>query len=135
MLSLIVLQCWWSLYSKCYQASDLSQQLESACELNSDLWDTVQEVTCYVDFSGEKTLTLSLLIKLPLRKLEGWLVLWSFFLLRLLCISINHTYSHACNTVVMAGLMLLVATWNCYISYKNGFAGQLVVYLLRLSNI
>ena len=31
----------------------------------------MQEVTCYVDFSGEKTLTLSLLIKLPLKKIGG----------------------------------------------------------------
>ena len=31
-------------------------------------------------------LTLSLLLKLPPRKLEPWFVLWSFFLMRLLCI-------------------------------------------------
>ena len=36
----------------------------------------------------------------------------SFFLLRLLCISINRTYDHAWNTVVISGLVLLVATWN-----------------------
>ena len=34
-------------------------------------------------------LTLSLLLKLPPRKLEPWFDLWSFFLLRFLCISIN----------------------------------------------
>ena len=34
-------------------------------------------------------LTLFLLLKLPPRKLEPWFVLWSFFLLRLLCISIK----------------------------------------------
>ena len=34
-------------------------------------------------------LTLSLLLKLPPRKLEPWFILWNFFLLRLLCISIN----------------------------------------------
>ena len=34
-------------------------------------------------------LTLSSLWKLPPRKLETWFVLWSFYLLRLLCISIN----------------------------------------------
>ena len=32
---------------------------------------------------------------------------------RLLFISINPPYGHACNTVVMAGLMLIVVTWNC----------------------
>ena len=37
-----------------------------------------------------------------------WFVLWSFFLLSLLCISINQTYSHVWKTVVMCGLVLLV---------------------------
>ena len=36
----------------------------------------------------------------------------SFFLLRLLCISINLPYTHVWNTVVMSGLVPLVATWN-----------------------
>ena len=40
--------------------------------------------------------------------------------------SINLAYSHSWNAVVMSGLLLLVAaTWNCWISYKNGHAGQL----------
>ena len=60
-----------------------------------------------------RALTLSLLLKLPPRKLEPWFVLWSFFLLRLLCISVNLPYNHAWNTVVMSRLVLLVATWNC----------------------
>ena len=59
------------------------------------------------------TLTLSLLLKLPPRKLEPWFVLWSFFLLRFLCISINLPYNLAWNTAVMSGLVLQVATWNC----------------------
>ena len=37
----------------------------------------------------------------------------SFFLLRLLCISINLPYAHAWNTVVMSGLVPPVATWIC----------------------
>ena len=37
----------------------------------------------------------------------------SFFLLRLLCISINLPYSLAWNIVVMSGLLLLAATWKC----------------------
>ena len=77
-------------------------------------------------------LTLSLLLKLPPRKLEPWFVLWSLFLLRLLCISINLPYGHAWSTVVMSGLVLLVATWNCWISYKNRYAGLLVLHLLPL---
>ena len=53
--------------------------------------------------------------------------------LRLLCISINLPYSHAWNTVVMSGLVLLVATWNCWINYKNGYAGLLVLHLPLLN--
>ena len=37
---------------------------------------------------------LSLLLTLPPKKLEPWFVLWSFFLLTLLCNSINLPYSH-----------------------------------------
>ena len=55
-------------------------------------------------------LTMSVLLKLPPRKLEPWFVLWSFFLLRLLCISINLIYGHKWNTVAMSGLVLLVVT-------------------------
>ena len=58
-------------------------------------------------------LTLSLLLKLLPRKLELSFILWSFFHLRLVCISINLPYPHVCNTVVMSGLIPLVATWNC----------------------
>ena len=64
---------------------------------------------------------------------EPWFVLWSFFLLRLLCISIILPYGHVMS-VVMSGLVLLVATWNCWISYKNEYAGLLVLPLLPLLN-
>ena len=64
-------------------------------------------------------LILCLLLNLPPRKLESWFVLWSFFLLRLLCITINLPYGHAWNSVVISGLLLLVATWNCWISYTD----------------
>ena len=47
-------------------------------------------------------------------------------------ISINLPYGHAWNTVVMSGLVLLVATWNCQTSYKNEYEGLLVLYLLLL---
>ena len=75
-------------------------------------------------------LTLSLLLKLPPRKLEPWFILWSLFLLRLLCISINLPHTHVWNTVVISGLLPLVATWNCWTSYKNKYAGLLVLHLL-----
>ena len=32
----------------------------------------------------------------------------------------------------MSGLVLLAATSNCWISYKNGYAGVLVLHLLSL---
>ena len=47
------------------------------------------------------------------RKLEPWFALWRFFDQRLLCISINLPYGRAWNTIVMSGLVPLVATWNC----------------------
>ena len=65
----------------------------------------------YLNWIG--VLTLSLVLKLPPRKLEPWFILWNFFLLWLLCSSINLPYCHVWNTVVMSGLVLLVANWNC----------------------
>ena len=79
-------------------------------------------------------LTLSLLLKLHPRKLELWFVLWSFFLLRLLCISVNLPYALPWNAVFMSGLVLLVAIWNCWISYKNGYTGLMVLHVLPLLN-
>ena len=71
-------------------------------------------------------LTLSPLLKLTLRKLEPWFVLWSSirslicFMKFLppevaLCIykSTMAMNGHAWNTVVISGLLLLVVTWNC----------------------
>ena len=43
---------------------------------------------------------------------------------------INLPNTHAWNTAVMSALVLLVATWNCWISYKNGYAGLLALHLL-----
>ena len=34
----------------------------------------------------------------------------------------------------MSGLVLLVATWNCWISYRNRYVGLLVLHLLPLLN-
>ena len=50
--------------------------------------------------------------------------------MRLLCISINLAYGNVWNTVVMSGLVLLFANWNCWISYRNEFAGLLVLHVL-----
>ena len=55
----------------------------------------------------------------PLLKMEkkNWrkFVLWSFFFLRLLCISINLLYIHVWNAVVMSGLVLP----SCYLELLN----------------
>ena len=58
-------------------------------------------------------LTLSLFLILSPRKLESWFVLWSFFLMRFSCISINLPYNLAWHTVFMSRLVLLAAKWNC----------------------
>ena len=79
-------------------------------------------------------LILSLLLKLSPRKFDLWCVLWSFFLLRLFCISISLPYAHLWNTVVTSGLVPLVATWNCEESYKKRYAELLVLHLLLLLN-
>ena len=77
----------------------------------------------------------SLLLKVPPRKLKPWFVLWSFFLLRLLCIPISLLYSLAWNTIVMSRLVLIVVDvdWNCLISYKIGYLGLLVLHLSVLN--
>ena len=49
-------------------------------------------------------------------------------------ISINLPYDHVWNTVVMSGLVLLVATWNCWINYRNRYVRLLVLHLLPLLN-
>ena len=74
--------------------------------------------------------TLPLLLKLLPGKLETWFVVWSLFVLMLLCISINLPHGHAWNTVVKSGLVLLVANWSCWVSFKNGYAELLVLHLL-----
>ena len=56
----------------------------------------------------------------------------SFFLQRLLCISINLPYGYALNIVVIPRRVLLDTTWNCWLRYKNGYAGLLVFHLRPL---
>ena len=85
-----------------------------------------------------------LLLKMSPWRLQPWFLwmqpvipihpcsLWIFFLPRLLCISVNILYDHGWNIVVMSGLVLLSDTWNYWISYRNGYAGLLVLYLLSL---
>ena len=44
MLSVLLLSMLMIVLSKCNQASDLSEQLDLAAELESDIWDTVDTV-------------------------------------------------------------------------------------------
>ena len=44
------------------------------------------------------------------------------------------TIRHAWNAAAMSRLVLLVATWTCWISCKNGFIGLLVLHLLSPLN-
>ena len=46
----------------------------------------------------------------------------------------NLPYDHVWNTVVMSGLVLLVVTWICWISYKSRYTGLLVLHLLLCLN-
>ena len=61
---------------------------------------------------------------IPWSKKIGTLIYSMKFLSpKLVFISINLPYGHAQNTAVMSGLTLLVASWNCTISYKDGYEG------------
>ena len=82
-----------------------------------------------------EALTLSLLLKLPPRKLKPWLALWNSFLLRLLCLSINLPFMHGLLLSYLVWLVLLVASWNFWISYKNRYAGLQVLHLLPLETL
>ena len=44
-------------------------------------------------------------------------------------------YGHAWNTIAMSGLMLLVATWNCWINYKNRHEGLAAIHLLLIAEM
>ena len=57
-----------------------------------------------------------------------------FLSLWLLRISINLPYTHAWNTVVTSALVPVAATWNCWISYENGYSALSVLHLLPLLN-
>ena len=80
------------------------------------------------------SLTLSLLLKLAARKLEPLFLLWSFFLLKLVFISLNMSYNLAWNTVCLYELVLLVAIWISRISYRSKYVGLLVICMLLLWN-
>ena len=59
---------------------------------------------------------------------------YKVFLINLLCIYIDLPYDHVWNTVLMCALVPQVATWNSLTSYKNEYAGLVVLHLLLLLN-
>ena len=67
------------------------------------------------------------------RKLEPWFIFLSPHVFLYLHESTIQPCMEYC-TVVMSRLVLLVATWNCWISYRNKYAGLLVFHLLPLLN-
>ena len=77
---------------------------------------------------------LSSIAKTASKEIRALIGSMKFISLSLPCISINLPCSYVWNTVVMSGLVLLVATWNCWISYKNGYTGLLALRLLPLLN-
>ena len=135
-----------TLCSKCNQASDLWQQLELASELESDLRDTVDWGRKWlVDFNAGKTQLVSfdrskntgaIDVKMDGSVLEDKT---SFKMLGLTFSSKldwgSYIVSIAFKIVSLSLLhWLLVATWNCWISYRNGYVGLLVLHLLPLLN-
>ena len=59
---------------------------------------------------------------------------YKVFLINLLCIYIDLPYDQVWNTVLMCALVPQVATWNSLTSYKNEYAGLVVLHLLLLLN-
>lgn len=54
---------------------------------------------------------------------------WSFLPLRFRFISQNLPFDLVWNTVIMSGLVLLIATWICWTTYRNDYIGRLVLHL------
>ena len=77
---------------------DWSNNTDSAIDVKMDGSVLEEKISCkmlglILKWIGG--LTLSLLLKVSPRKLEPSLVLWSFFLLSLLCISVNLPYGYS----------------------------------------
>ena len=72
----------------------------------------------------------------PVKSHHGRQEKWSLdSFLKLLCIFISLPYGNMWNTYAMFVLVLLAATRNCQISYKNGYVGLLVLFFLPLLNL
>ena len=69
------------------------------------------------------------------KKIGTLFILWGFFLLRLLFISMNMPYEIPWNTAVMSVMVLLAMTLICWISCRNWYVGLLVFHLLPLNEM
>ena len=90
--------------SKCDQASD-----GSVFEEKSSFKMLGLNFPCKLDW-GSYIVSIA---KTASKKIGDLIRSMSFFLWRLLCISINLPYAHVWNTVVTSWLVPLAATWNC----------------------
>ena len=88
--------------------------------INSNL---VRCRACRFVINWIRSLTMSLLLKLPETKLEPSFLLWSFFLVTLVFISLNMSYNLAWDTASLYELVLLVAIWISRISYRSKYVG------------
>ena len=59
-------------------------------------------------------------LKLPLRKLVLWFILWSFFLVRLLCIFLNLSYNHAWKILLSS-----MSWYSCYLELLDNLQKQI----------
>ena len=62
----------------------------------------------------------------------GALIRWSFIHLRLLFISLNLPYGLGWNNLAISGPVFLTTTWICWINYRNGYVGLLILHLQLL---
>ena len=88
---------------------------------------------CLSPVNWISVLTLSLLLKLLLKKIRGLNFFYEVSFSRSCAfISINLSSGFAWSTVTMPRLVLLIATWICWISCRNGYVWLLVLLLLLL---
>ena len=72
--------------------------------------------------------------KPPCKKIGAFVCSMKFLSPEVALYLCNLPFDLAWNTGVMSGLVLLVATWNCWISYKKVYAGLPFLHLLSLLN-
>ena len=100
-------------------------QLELTSKLESDLRNTE-------DWVGNGFWIL-ILKKLRPSKWKLGFILGSLVIVRLRFISLNLPSNLLCNSVTMCRLVLLIASWFCCISHRNGSTTIIFVWVLLIS--